>query len=116
MWNHNTGYRIYIAGSARRNNRGDKECSMTQLVSPIYICAPDISISEGYGCDGIRIFCHVMAGWMIKLYQYYLDLVQHIPKRLYPKRDKVVVLQYRFNSIRICTKSCEQAGSYSVGS
>ena len=43
--NHNTGHRRYFAGTACQNDWGDKECSMTQLVSPIYICAPDIPIS-----------------------------------------------------------------------
>ena len=37
-------------------------------------------ISEGYGYDGIHISRQVMAGWMIKLYQYYLEPVHRMMK------------------------------------
>ena len=37
-------------------------------------------ISEGYGYDGIHISRQVMAGWMIKLHQYYLEPVHQMMK------------------------------------
>ena len=37
-------------------------------------------ISEGYGYDGINISRQVMAGWMIKLHQYYLEPVHRMMK------------------------------------
>lgn len=37
-------------------------------------------ISEGYSYDGIHISRQVMAGWMIKLYQYYLEPVHRMMK------------------------------------
>lgn len=37
-------------------------------------------ILEGYGYDGIHISRQVMAGWMIKLYQYYLEPVHRMMK------------------------------------
>ena len=37
-------------------------------------------ISEGYGYDGINISRQVMAGWMIKLHQYYLEPVHQMMK------------------------------------
>ena len=37
-------------------------------------------ISEGYGYDGLNISRQVMAGWMIRLSDYYLDSVHQIMK------------------------------------
>lgn len=37
-------------------------------------------ISEGYGYDGIHISRQVMAGWIIKLYQYYLESIHRMMK------------------------------------
>ena len=37
-------------------------------------------ISEGYGYDGLNISRQVMAGWMIRLSDYYLDSVHRMMK------------------------------------